>query len=136
MSVSLFDAVTRTCYVVYQFTDDPSCVLQVGLSRARATISFSDGTRIERGELVGTLYFWIEHLPPYTSDGPDLGGPTWCAGRCSTATDIPSRSPRIVDFPRLAARALCWPPEVNRERSLYRVTAASADDLAGDQRTE
>jgi hypothetical protein len=73
MSVSLFDAVTRTCYGVYQFTDDPSCVLRVGRSPARATISLSDDTRIEGGELVGTLYFWNEHLPRYTSDGPDLG---------------------------------------------------------------
>ena len=69
MSVSLF---IRTCYGVYEFTDDPSCVLRVGLSPARATISLSDGTRIEMGQMVGTLHFWNEHLPRYTIRGPDL----------------------------------------------------------------
>ena len=69
MSVSLF---IRTCYGVYEFTDDPSCVLRVGLSPARSTISLSDGTRIEAGELVGTLHIWNEHLPRYAPDGPDL----------------------------------------------------------------
>jgi hypothetical protein len=71
-SVSLFDAVIRTWYGVYEFTDDPSCVLRVGLSPARATISLSDGTRIQMGELVGTLHFWNEHLPRYPVHGPDL----------------------------------------------------------------
>ena len=72
MSVGWFDAVIRTCYGVYEFTDDPSCVLRAGLSPARATISLSDGTRIEMGQMVGTLLFWNEHLPHYTIRGPDL----------------------------------------------------------------
>jgi hypothetical protein len=72
VSVGWFDAVIRACYGVYEFTDDPSCVLRVGLNPAPATISLSDGTRIEMGEMVGTLHFWNEHLPRYTMQGPDL----------------------------------------------------------------
>jgi len=72
MSVGWLDEVVRTCYGVYEFTDDPSCVLRVGLSPARAAISLSDGTRIEMGQMVGTLHFWNEHLPRYTIRGPDL----------------------------------------------------------------
>ena len=72
-SVGLFDTIIRTCYGVYEFTDDPDCVLWIGLSAARAPVSLSDGTRIEIGELVGTLHFWNEHLPSYMPDGPVLG---------------------------------------------------------------
>ena len=71
-SVGLFDTIIRICYGVYEFTDDPACVLRIGLSAARAPVSLSDGTQIEMGDLVGTLHFWNEHLPRYTSDGPDL----------------------------------------------------------------
>src|SRR5690242_14820095 len=48
-------------------------VLRVGLGQARAQVSLSDGTRVEFGELVGTLHFWNEHLPRYSSKGPNLG---------------------------------------------------------------
>jgi hypothetical protein len=57
MSASLLDAFIRTCHGIYQFTDDPSCVLRVGLSPARATISLSDGTRIEGANWSGPCIF-------------------------------------------------------------------------------
>ena len=67
-SVSLFDSIIRTCYGVYEFTDDPACVLRVGLSQARASLTLSDGTRVEYGELIGTLHWWNEHLPRYSTE--------------------------------------------------------------------
>lgn len=72
-SVGWVDAVLRAYYGIYEFTEDPDCVLRIGLSQARASVALSDGTRIELGELVGTLHFWNEHLPRYSSKGPDLG---------------------------------------------------------------
>lgn len=72
-SVGVFDTIIRTCYGVYEFTDDPACIFRVGLSRARAPVCLSDGTQIQLGEAVGTLHFWNEHLPRYSSDGPNLG---------------------------------------------------------------
>ncbi len=72
-SVGWADAILRSYYGVYEFTDDPACVLRVGLDQARAPVSLSDGTNVELGELVGTLHFWNEHLPRYSARGPDLG---------------------------------------------------------------
>jgi hypothetical protein len=72
-SVGWADAILRSYYGIYEFTDDPDCVLRVGLSQARAPVSLSDGTDIELGELVGTLHFWNEHMPRYSERGPDLG---------------------------------------------------------------
>jgi hypothetical protein len=72
-SVSLFDSIIRTYYGVYEFTDDPACVLRVGQSQSRASLSLSDGTRVEYGELIGTLHWWNEHLPRYSLKGPDFG---------------------------------------------------------------
>jgi hypothetical protein len=71
-SVRLLDSIIRTYYGVYEFTDDPVCVLRVGLSHAQAPVLLSDGTRVEFGDLVGTLHWWNEHLPRYSSNGPDF----------------------------------------------------------------
>jgi hypothetical protein len=71
-SVAWVDAILRSYYGIYEFTDDPRCVLRVGLGQARAPVSLSDGTHVEIWEPVGTLHFWNEHLPRYSSKGPDL----------------------------------------------------------------
>lgn len=70
--VSWCDTILRSCYGIYEFTDDPACVFRVGLSRTRSALSLSDGTRIEAGDVVGVLHFWNEHLPRYTRRGPGL----------------------------------------------------------------
>jgi hypothetical protein len=80
-SVGWADAILRSCYGVYEFTDDPACVLRVGLSQARAPVALSDGTHIELGELVGTMHFWNEHMPRYSERGPDLGWACAVRGR-------------------------------------------------------
>ena len=69
-SVGWADAMLRSYYGIYEFTDDPDCVLRVGLDQARAPASLSDGTRVEAGELVGTLAF-LERAPaPLFGEGP------------------------------------------------------------------
>ena len=72
-SVSWCDTILRSCYGIYEFTEDPACVFRVGLSKMRSPLSLSDGTRIDAGDVVGALHFWNEHLPRYTRDGPSLG---------------------------------------------------------------
>jgi hypothetical protein len=71
-SVALVDALIRTYYGIYEFTDDPKCVLRVALGQVRTAVTLSDGTMVENGELIGTLHFWNEHLPRYEPDGPNL----------------------------------------------------------------
>jgi hypothetical protein len=77
-AVGLFDSIIRVYYGVYEFTDDPACVLRIGRAEARASILLSDGTRVEAGELIGTLHWWNEHLPRYSRSGPDFG---WACAR-------------------------------------------------------
>jgi hypothetical protein len=72
-SVRWCDALIRSYYGIYEFTDDPDCVLRIGMSQAQSRVVLADGTEIEFGEPVGTLHFWNEHLPPYPASGPNLG---------------------------------------------------------------
>jgi hypothetical protein len=71
-SISIVDAVLRSYYRIREFTDDPNCVLRVGLSEARSPVLLSDGTQIRVGEPIGTFHFWNEHLPAYPASGPNL----------------------------------------------------------------
>ena len=72
-SIAWADAILRSYYGIYEFTDDPACVLRVALDEARVPAALSDGTRVEVGDLVGIVHFWNEHLPRYSEKGPDLG---------------------------------------------------------------
>ena len=71
-SVAWADAILRSYYGIYEFIDDPRCILRAGLTQARVPVLLSDGTDIQTGELVGTLHFWNEHMPRYSDRGPDL----------------------------------------------------------------
>lgn len=66
------DAMLRRRQGVYEFTDDPNCLLRVGLRRARATVRLADGPVIAAGSPIGVLHFWNEHLPPFPPGGPDI----------------------------------------------------------------
>jgi hypothetical protein len=96
-SVGWADSLLRSYYGIYEFSDDPGCVLRVGLDQARAPTLLADGTRIEAGELVGTLHFWNEHLPRYSAKGPDLA---WaCAVRDRVTSSLRALSEYVEREP-------------------------------------
>lgn len=70
--VGSVDALVRSYHGIYEFTDDPGCVLRIAARHARNRVSLSDGTLIEPGEPVGALHLWNEHLPRYSETGPDI----------------------------------------------------------------
>ena len=72
-SMGWVDWLIRIYYGIYEFADDPDCILRVAIGRARAPVSLADGTRIKPGEPVGTLHCWNQHMPRYPLEGPDLG---------------------------------------------------------------
>jgi len=71
------DAVLRRWYGVYEFTDDPNCLLRVALRRARVPVVLAEGLVIGAGSPIGLLHFWNEHLPPFPPHGPDI---CWAKG--------------------------------------------------------
>lgn len=71
--VGSVDALLRFYHGIYEFTDDPDCVLRVAYSHARGAMRLSDGTQIGAAQSVGALHLWNEHLPRYSERGPDVG---------------------------------------------------------------
>ncbi len=70
--VRAVDVGLRRWYGVREFTDDPSCLLRLALAPAPHEAILSDGTRIERGEIVAMLHIWNEQVPRFRLGGPDL----------------------------------------------------------------
>jgi hypothetical protein len=66
------DTLVRRAYHVWEFTQDENCILRIAVGRSAGEIALSDGTRIEKGELVGELHLWNEHLPRMDEQGPSL----------------------------------------------------------------
>jgi len=75
--IGSLDALLRSFHGIREFTDDPRCVLRIGVRPARMPVAMSDGTRIGEAQLIGELHLWNEHIPRYSACGPDLG---WAAG--------------------------------------------------------
>lgn len=66
------DAFLRHRYGILEFSEEPMCILRLSRERAGRRLSLSDGTTISRGEPVGELHFWSEHMPTFARYGPDL----------------------------------------------------------------
>jgi ceramide glucosyltransferase len=71
--VRILDAVLRRVYHIFEFDPRPQAMLRLSLGKAGRDLDLSDGTRIARGDPIGELHFWNEHLPPMPEGGPDLG---------------------------------------------------------------
>lgn len=70
--VAAIDRWQRRLLGVYEFSDDPRCILRLKLSRARTRTGLSDGAAVEPGEPIGVLHLWNEHMPQIPPAGPDL----------------------------------------------------------------
>jgi hypothetical protein len=66
------DLLLRRAYGVCEFSQEEGCILRLALRRARADLTFSDGTAVRRGDLVGEFHLWNERLPRMGPDGADL----------------------------------------------------------------
>jgi hypothetical protein len=97
--VGSLDSMLRSYYGIYEFTDDPGCLLRIGLSLAREPVTLMDGTAIEVGDPIGSLHFWNEHLPRYSVLGPEL---RWAAAmRRRIARSLAALAEHVEDDPSL-----------------------------------
>ena len=71
-AVGGLDRGLRRYHHVYEYTDAPECVFRIAIARAPRDILLSDGTVTGKGERIGVLHFWNEHLPRFGANGPDL----------------------------------------------------------------
>ncbi len=69
--VYALDALLRRAYGVFEFCQDPDCLLRLQVARASRPLHLGDQV-VPRGSPVLLLHLWNEHLPRIPRAGPDL----------------------------------------------------------------
>jgi hypothetical protein len=69
--VRLIDTLLRKSQGIYEFTDDPECILRIQLKRATHPVTFGNN-RILKGDAVLAVHAWNERMPKVPEDGPTL----------------------------------------------------------------
>jgi hypothetical protein len=70
--VAAFDRRQRRRLGIWEFSDDPRCILRVGITTARIGAELADGTVVRPGDAIGVIHFWNERMPPIPATGADL----------------------------------------------------------------
>ncbi len=70
--VRRLDAYLRHTYHIFEFCHGRDCLIRLALDDSRQDVTLSDGTKIFRGDLVGELHLWNEHIPPLDDRRSDL----------------------------------------------------------------
>ncbi len=70
--IMILDGLLRRVSGIFEFSDDPGCLLRLALGRSRVDIVLSDGTAIHAGDPIGEIHLWNEHMPRMGTTGPDL----------------------------------------------------------------
>jgi hypothetical protein len=71
--VRRLDALLRQVCEIREFSHAEWCLLRIAIGSSDRDFTFADGTCIRRGEPIGELHLWNEHVPPLPERGPDLG---------------------------------------------------------------
>lgn len=69
------DRLLRWALGVYEFDDDPDCLLRVRLAPTAHVIILPD-RKVPAGAQILELHLWNEHIPPLSPAGPDLAWAT------------------------------------------------------------
>jgi len=61
---------------IYEFSNDPDCIYRLSIERASREVKLPDGTLFRKGEQIGILHIWGEHVPIIPPDGINLAWAT------------------------------------------------------------
>ena len=66
------DTIQRRRHRVFEFSDDPDCILRISHDRSRHDRVLSNGERIRRGDRVLSIHYWNERIPVIGAQGADM----------------------------------------------------------------
>jgi hypothetical protein len=70
--VVAFDRRQRRRLHIWEFSDDPGCILRVSITRSRVEAELADRTVVRRGDRIGIIHLWNERMPRIPDKGADL----------------------------------------------------------------
>lgn len=72
MAVRRLDAFLRRRQHIFDFSNDPRCVLRISPDVCREAIVLADGAAVVPGDAVGEIHFLNDHLPQIPPGGPGI----------------------------------------------------------------
>src|SRR5512143_201892 len=66
------DKAQRSFLGIYEFSSDPECIYRLSIEKASRGLALPDGTVLRKGEPVGIIHLWGEHMPVIPSSGISL----------------------------------------------------------------
>lgn len=71
-AVCRLDGVLRRRLGIFQYSEDPGCLLRLSFPPTPYEIRLADGTLVAAGEPVANIHLWNERMPPIPPQGADL----------------------------------------------------------------
>jgi len=68
----VIDRVLRSLRGIYEFSSDPDCIYRLSIGGAPRDATLPDGTRFHKGEPVGILHLYNDHMPVIPASGVSL----------------------------------------------------------------
>lgn len=69
-----FDTIQRHRHRVFEFDDDPDCILRISHVKSPVDRVLADGTTVRKGDPLIEIHYWNERIPAMRADGIDM---TW-----------------------------------------------------------
>jgi hypothetical protein len=76
---------------IYEFSSDPDCIYRLSIEGAPRDVRLPDGTMFHKGEQIGILHIWGEHMPMIPSVGINLAWATKLARLLRRSTNLLAR---------------------------------------------
>jgi ceramide glucosyltransferase len=124
-AVRALDATIRRAGGFIEFDDEPDGLFRIKLARAHAQLTFTDGTRLVPGDVMGELHWRNEVIPQMDDQGIDLGWGLTFSRRLHRSFAALARSvrsdPRLEDL--AAVRGNLYLSAVHSPEAVSRVLA-------------
>jgi hypothetical protein len=67
-----FDALQRRRFGVWEYTDDPRCIVRIQRVASPSGCTLTDGAVISKGDPCIAIHYWNENVPMMGKDGADM----------------------------------------------------------------
>jgi hypothetical protein len=121
---------------IYEFSSDPDCVYRLSIENAPRNTALPDGTVFHKGESVGILHIWGEHVPVIPPTGVNLAWATKMARLLKRSTNLLAQhaatEKSIQSIPAFGNDAF-FPYTQTTMRFLERIGFAVLEDVPADR---
>ena len=129
--VQRLDAILRRRGEIFEYSNEPQCLLRGSFSRADNGFRLRDGTLIRRGDPIFELHLWNEHVPRIGQEGTNIAfGAAMYRGAARAMEELAAyvsanADPRLAEIRAIHARTIFMPR--NGQRQIARMIGTHGD---------